>query len=105
MSDDAYDRVAYVIGKEMDEAWRNILTKLATGNSSFLSSTESASITSDQLQEFFANLGGCQMGIRFSSIKPKGESVWFNAEQLQPSDVVPFMGVSGSISIGVNISF
>jgi hypothetical protein len=101
---DAYDRVADVIGKEMDKAWRNILTNLASANVSALSSG-GANITAVELQEFFANLGGCQMGIRFYSIKPKSETVWFNAEQLQPSAGITTMGVSGSISIGVNISF
>ncbi|WP_290976389.1 hypothetical protein [Hydrogenophaga sp.] len=101
---DAYDRVADVIGKEMDKAWRNILTNLASSNVGTLSSG-GAKITAVELQEFFANLGGCQMGIRFSSIKPKGESVWFNAEQLKPSTGITTMGVSGSVSIGVSISF
>ena len=101
---DAYERVADVIGKEMDKAWRNILTNLATANVTALSSP-GVNITSAELQEFFANLGGCQMGIRFSSIKPKGEQVFFNSEQLQPTPLMTTMGVSGSISIGVNISF
>ncbi len=88
----------------MDEAWRGILTDLANAKVSALSSG-GVNITATELQEFFANLGGCQMGISFSSIKPKGETVWFNAQQLQPSAGITTMGVSGSISIGVNISF
>lgn len=101
---DAYDRVADVIGQEMDKTWRNILIRLASDDVSTLSS-DGANITSSDLQEFFANLGGCQMGIKFSSIKPKGETVRFNAHQLQPSAGITTMGVSGSISIGINIGF
>ncbi|MEL7011334.1 MAG: hypothetical protein AAFY50_23315 [Cyanobacteria bacterium J06648_1] len=100
---DAYDRVADVIGQEMDKAWKNIMVTLATANVNALSAD--ADITSNDLQEFFANLGGCQMGIQFASIKPKGETVRFNAHQLKPSAGITTMGVSGSISIGVNISF
>lgn len=101
---DAYDRVADVIGKRMDEAWRGILSDLASANVAPLSSG-GVNITTAELQEFFANLGGCQMGIQFSSIKPKGQTVRFYAEQLQPSSGISTMGITGSISIGVNISF
>ena len=101
---DAYDRVADVIGKRMDEAWRGIINDLAKGKVSVLSSGD-VNIRSQDLQEFFANLGGCQMGIRFSSTKPKGETVRFNAEQVKPSAEITTMGITGSISVGVNISF
>ena len=101
---DAYDRVADVIGQEMDKTWVNILKRLASADVNTLSSS-GANITSADLQEFFANLGGCQMGIKFNSIKPKGETVRFNAHQLQPSAGITTMGVSGSISIGIKIDF
>lgn len=101
---DAYDRVADVIGKRMDEAWRGIISDLAKADVSTLSSG-GANITTSELQEFFANLGGCQMGIRFASIKPKGESVWCNAEQITPETGIAAMGINGTISVGCTINF
>lgn len=101
---DAYDRVADVIGQEMDKAWKNILIKLANGDANAFSGD--ANFSSDDLQEFFANLGGCHMGIKFSSKELKGETVRFSAHQLKPTEGITTMGgVSGSISIGINISF
>ncbi|WP_372886886.1 hypothetical protein [Psychrobacter sp.] len=101
---DAYDRVAEVIGQEMDNAWKNILTKLSQADVNAFSGN--TNVTSNDLQEFFANLGGCQMSIKFSSLQVKGENVRFNAHQLQPTSAITTMGgVSGSISIGINIGF
>lgn len=104
---DAYDKIADVIGKEMDDAWKNIMEKLATADANTLPFVSSAdpTITFDDLKEFFANLGGCQMGIKFASIKPKGEVMRFNSHTLEPSAGITTMGVKGTISVGINISF
>ena len=99
----SYDIVADVIGQEMDKTWKRILERLANAETNALSNGTNVQVA--DIQDFFKNLGGAQMAINFSSLTPKGETVRFNAHQLQQTSAIKTMGVSGTISIGVNISF
>lgn len=79
------------------------MERLVTADMSAMSG--GASISTNELQEFFKNLGGAHLAVNFSSLVPKGEVTRFSAYQLKPSAPITAMGVEGSISIGVNIRF
>jgi len=95
----AYEKVAGVIGEEMDNAWKNIMDRLSQNGPSALSG---ATISSQELKEFFDNLGGARLGVDFASRAQKGQVERFSAYKISPS---PSVAASGSISIGVNVSF
>jgi hypothetical protein len=80
----SYNKVAGVIGEEMDKAWKNIMERLST--------------------EFFKTLGGARLAIDFSSLVQKGETTRFSAHQIIPN-LGPAVMIEGSISIGVAIKF
>lgn len=99
-----YEKVAGIIGEEMGKAWSNVMERLAADDAASVMSSR-VPMASSELQEFFANLGGAQMSLSFSSRVPKGEVCRFRAYELNPSAEVAPMGFEGSISIGINIRF
>jgi hypothetical protein len=101
---DSYEAIAGVIGQEMDNAWKRIMEKLAAADATVLTAAGAGFKTAD-LKEFFANLGGANMAIDFSSRIPKGQVRQFSAYKISPAGEVNALGVSGSISIGVNVTF
>ena len=81
------------------------MEKLASADTSLVSADAGASLASDDLKDFFKNLGGAHLAINFSSLTPKGEITRFSGYELTPTAGITTMGVEGSISIGVNIKF
>lgn len=63
-----YEKVAGIIGDEMDNAWKNIMEKLAKADVSAMSGEQT--LSNSDLQDFFKNLGGAHIGINFSSLTP-----------------------------------
>jgi hypothetical protein len=102
---DEYEKVADVVGDEMDKAWKNIMSKLAASNVSGIAAFDGGSLTSDDLKSFFEVLGGVQMALSFQSRQPKGERVRSTSLDIEPQTGSPATLISGEISIGGTIRF
>jgi hypothetical protein len=102
---DAYEKVAGVVGDEMDKAWKNIMSRLAASNVSGIAAFDGGSLTSDDLKAFFEVLGGAQMALSFQSRQPKGERVRSTSLDIEPQAGSPATLISGEISIGGSIRF
>lgn len=102
---DAYEKVAGVVGDEMDKAWKNIISKLAASNVSGIAAFDGGRLTSDDLKVFFEVLGGAQMALSFQSRQPKGERVHSTSLDIEPQAGSPATPISGEISIGGSIRF
>lgn len=102
-----YENVALIIGEEMDKTWKRIMERVATASvdTSTFTSEDGKKLSSLDFQDFLANLGGANLSIKFSSLTPKGEVTRYSGYELTPAHEITTMGVSGSNSIGVNISF
>ena len=104
-STEAYEKVANGVGEEMDKAWKNIMSKLASRNVSGIAAFDSGSLTPSDLSDFFTVLGGTQMAITFASRQPKGERTRSTSLDIEPQTGSPATLVSGEISIGGTIRF
>lgn len=102
---EAYEKVASVVGEEMDKAWKNIMSKLASSNVSGIAAFDGGSLTSSDLSDFFEVLGGAQMAITFASRQPKGERIRSTSLDIEPQTGSPATLISGEISIGGTIRF
>ncbi|ASB93411.1 hypothetical protein [Bacillus subtilis] len=89
-----YEKVSNVVGEEMDAAWKKIMQRLAAGE--LADTPRLSSIAEDELKEFFEQLGGAQLDVKFFSLNDKGTSKKYTATELNPT--VGVMG--GSITIG-----
>lgn len=95
----AYEKVAGIIGEEMDLAWKNILEKISKGTQE---STRSFSLNEEDLKGFISNLSAAQLDIQFfSANKEKGLTKRFSAHELTP----PYAFRSGSISVSIGASW
>jgi hypothetical protein len=103
METTTYEKVANVIGSEMDKAWANIMKRLASGDTAGMNLMSNFE-TSD-IKDFFSNLGGANMEINFSSIRPKGQIACFNAYKLERGEGIPVLGIEGTVTVGVAIRF
>jgi hypothetical protein len=72
---DSYEKVASVVGDEMDKVWKNIMSKLAASNFAGIAAFDGGSLKSSDLEAFFEVLGGAQMAITVASRQPKGERI------------------------------
>ena len=117
MTTEAFDRVSAIIGTVMNDAWVRIITDLAEvakgakSPSHLLVSGPSALSLSD-IKDFFAVAGGANLEINFPCVVPKDRVGLFQAACVDhgiPSALSAknpaVTGISGSISIGVGISF
>ena len=106
---DGYRRVADVIGEEMDQTWRRILERLASGKTSDFASEEAKSISQQDLSAFFSVLGGANLGVNFMCIEPIGSVGRTYGHMIGvPANLVadaPSKLLGGSISIGVSVNF
>ena len=102
---DAYEKVAGVVGEEMDAAWKKIMSRLASGNVSGIAAFDGGSLKSPDLEAFFEVLGGAQMEITFASRQLKGARVRSTSLEIEPQTGSPKTLVSGEISIGGTIRF
>lgn len=118
MSTDAFDKVSSIIGNAMNDAWTKIITDLADvakGNkpvTNLLVAPAAGALSLDEVKSFFAVAGGANMDISFPSVIAKQPIGLFRASCVDhgiPSKFVAggpaISGISGSISIGVGISF
>lgn len=121
---EAYDKVAKVIGKYMDEAWQKIMSDIVNGNVSAVTaggrSGEQPAVTRDDLEIFSRLVSGANLNIDFLCRSVKGAGSFHNAHQLSrsrsgresvPEEELQAVGTSGSktgsvdVSIGVGIKF
>jgi hypothetical protein len=100
---DAYDKVSKAIATGATMFWKSVFEDLATGNKvSFLSD---AGVKQADIDSFFAVLGGAEMKIGLIPSITKGTKTYFDAASVVPSQGLSATAVSGSISIGIGISF
>jgi hypothetical protein len=96
---DAYGKVATVIGEAMDNAWKDIIAKLASGNA------PGAGVSGGDLQAFFGVLATADMNLVFRPATGLSSSSWGRIHS------VPFgpgmsKGPGGAeVSIGIGIRF
>jgi hypothetical protein len=81
---EACEKVASVVSEEMDKAWKNITSRLASSNVSGIAAFDGASLTSSDLNDFFEILGGAQTEITFASRLLKGERVRSTSLDIEP---------------------
>lgn len=99
MSDKSYDKIAQLIGTEMNNAWNNIIRK-ASSNELMLPEDSINPITEEDIKSFFEELSSAQLDIKFSSSNPKTIN-----RKNYPNPPSTFRRVSGSVTIGVNLEF
>jgi hypothetical protein len=104
-STDSYEKVASVVGDEMNKAWESIMSRLAASNFAGIAAFDGGSLQSSDLEAFFEVLGGAQMAITFASRQPKGERIRSTALDIEPQTGSPTTLISGEISIGGTIRF
>lgn len=118
MTTDAFEKVSGVIGNAMNEAWVKIISDLAdiakgAKSPSHLLVTGGANVLSlDDIREFFECAGGAHLDITFPCVVAKDKIDLFQAQCVDHGIPSRFMSpglaatrISGTISIGVGISF
>ena len=118
MSTDAFDKVSSIIGNAMNDAWTKIITDLADvakGTkpvTNLLVAPTAGTLSLDEVKSFFAAAGGANMDISFPCVIGKQPIGLFRASCVDHGIPTKFAsagpniaGISGSISIGVGISF
>ena len=93
---DSYEKVAGIIGVEMDKAWKGIISKLSEGDVALAQESE--------LIDFFENLGGAHLALTFASRQAKGERLRSTSLVVEPKLAGQVLG-SGEISIGGTYRF
>ncbi|KHL97372.1 MULTISPECIES: hypothetical protein [unclassified Paenibacillus] len=93
-----YEKVASVIGSEMDKAWGNIMQRLTSGDTEF--SAESGALNNEDIKNFFSELGGANLTTEFFSSKDKGITKKYNVHALSSGT-----NEGGSITVGASWSF
>jgi hypothetical protein len=118
MSTDAFDKVSSIIGNAMNDAWTRIITDLADVAKGSKPVTNllvgpTGTLSLDEVKGFFAVAGGANMDISFPCVMGKQPIGLFRASCVDHGIPTKFAavggpsvtGISGSISIGVGISF
>ncbi|WP_446937102.1 hypothetical protein [Lysinibacillus fusiformis] len=97
MEQSGYDYIAKAIGEVMDEAWEKFMNKVADGDLTFLGESN---FTEENVKQFYALLGGAELGITFSNNSPSGTKKYFNSHDITSTN---FM--RGSLTIGTRIEW
>lgn len=96
MVQSGYDKVATVIGEEMDKAWKNIMEKLSQNNISDFSG-----VNVSEIEKFFTELGGAELSICFNNnTSARGIRKTFSAHKITP---VTLLG--GYVTVGAGYSW
>ncbi|MGE7427118.1 hypothetical protein ACQKLM_03110 [Bacillus thuringiensis] len=98
------EKVAIVIGEEMNKVYTNILQRLSNPNEhGFMNDLGNGDIqiTQDDLIEFFKKLGGGEMNLDFHSIEEKGIVKKYFSNEIKPES--QFFGADVSVSIGISV--
>ncbi|NJM87301.1 MAG: hypothetical protein HC847_09025 [Hydrococcus sp. RU_2_2] len=115
-STDGYDKVSEALAKGATAFWKTVFDDLGKGETKTLTGLIeggiAATITPDDIKNFFDVLGGASMKIDLNPKIVKGTKNIFDSGLVEPGigvvvddkDKVNLL-VSGSISIGVGISF
>ena len=119
MSTDSFDKVSGIISNAMNDAWTKIITDLADvakGSkpvANLLVAPAAGTLSLGDVKNFFALAGGANMDISFPCVIAKQPIGLFRASCVDHGIPTKFVsvggpsvaGISGSISIGVGISF
>ncbi|HEY0074537.1 MAG TPA: hypothetical protein VGB77_10570 [Abditibacteriaceae bacterium] len=114
-----YDKVAKALAQGATAFWKTVFDDLAKGEKSdtlmsLAGEKAMASISTDDIKEFFAILGGAKMDIDIIPKITKGTKTFFDSGDVLPgsgilqkddANGVSTLGVEGSISIGIGIKF
>jgi hypothetical protein len=97
-----YETVAKVVAESMDDAWKQIITKLAQGDTTYLTSKNEIKLDKRMLGDFINTLNTAYLHIEFSPSVVKGPGGFYNAHCVNISNTNE-TSLKGEVNVSIGV--